>query len=173
MLQPWAITIEVGREPQPVDWVSGTSLMVRREVIESIGGLDENYFLYFEDPDFCFRAKKAGFSTWCVPESRIIHVSGQSTQVTGHQPTPKRLPTYWYESRRRYFAANYGVWYARATDVVTFLAYGLCSAKLFLQGRKHLRTPHLLLDLAQHSMLWPRNRKVAPVKSFAPRLENG
>ena len=53
--------------PQPIDWVPGASMMIRRTVVDSIGGFDENYFLYFEETDFCFRAKKAGFSTWYVP----------------------------------------------------------------------------------------------------------
>ncbi len=172
VLQWWTFAMEERPEPQPVDWVSGTSMMIRRDVIESIGGLDENYFLYFEDPDFCFRAKKAGFSTWCVPESRIMHISGQSTGVTGHQPSPRRLPGYWYESRRRFFSANYGVWYAWATDVVALLAYSLGSAKLLVQGREHLRPPHLVTDLARHSVLWPKNCKVNRVKSFVPSLKN-
>ncbi len=164
----WTAVIDVLPEPQPVDWVSGTSMMIRQNVIESIGGLDENYFLYFEDPDFCFRAKKAGFSTWCVPDSRIMHISGQSTGVTGHQSSPRRLPAYWYESRRRFFSASYGVWYAWATDVVALLAYSLGSAKLLVQRREHHRPPHLVTDLARHSVLWPKNWKVNRVKSFVP-----
>lgn len=168
MLQAW-VAIEGSREPQQVDWVSGTSMMICREVLDSIGGLDENYFLYFEDPDFCFRAKKAGFSTWCVPESRVMHISGQSTHVTGHQVAPKRFPTYWFESRRRYFVTSYGLRYAIATDVVSLLAHALGSLKRLLQGRVGGGIPHLTRDLARHSLLWRKNRKMAPIKSFVSR----
>jgi hypothetical protein len=168
MLQPW-VAIEGSSEPQVVDWVSGTSMMIRRKVLDSIGGLDENYFLYFEDPDFCFRAKKAGFLTWTVPESRVMHISGQSTQVTGHQATPKRLPTYWFESRRRYFVANHVLSYAIATDVISLIAYGLGSLKRLIQGRMGQGIPHLTRDLARHSLLWPKNCGRAPIKSFVPR----
>jgi GT2 family glycosyltransferase len=169
MLQPWVVAIKGPAEPQLVDWVSAASMMIRRKVIDSIGGLDENYFLYFEDPDFCFRAKKAGFKTWCVPASHIIHLSGQSTHVTGHQEGAKRYPSYWFESRRRYFVANYGLPYAIATDVTSLLAHGLGSVKRLLQGRMGQGIPYVTRDLARHSLLWPKNRQSAPIKSFVPR----
>ena len=110
--------------PQSIDWVPGASMMIRRTVVDSIGGFDENYFLYFEETDFCFRAKKAGFSTWYVPQSRVMHIAGQSTKLTERNAAPKRLPAYWFESRRRYFAAAHGIRYAMATDAVALLAHG-------------------------------------------------
>jgi GT2 family glycosyltransferase len=56
-----------------VDFVSGTAIMVRREVFEKIGLFDEQYFLYYEDVDFCLRAKRAGFRVALVSSSRITH----------------------------------------------------------------------------------------------------
>jgi GT2 family glycosyltransferase len=47
------------KTPQPIDWICGASMLIRPAVLESIGGMDENYFLYFEETDFCYRAKKA------------------------------------------------------------------------------------------------------------------
>ena len=79
-----------------------------RGLFSAIGGLDENYFLYFEETDFCLRARKAGFATWYVPQSRVMHIAGQSTKVTEVSDTPKRLPGYWFESRRRYYAVTFG-----------------------------------------------------------------
>jgi N-acetylglucosaminyl-diphospho-decaprenol L-rhamnosyltransferase len=168
ILKPWAGTIEAGPDPQRVDWVAGASMLIRRSVLDSIGGFDENYFLYFEETDFCFRAKKAGFSTWHVPGSHVVHISGQSTKVTDHKAAPKRFPTYWFESRCRYFVATYGIRYAIACDVTAMLAHGFGSLKHFALRRKDPRIPRFLTDLARHSSLWPQNRKVAPVKSFVP-----
>ena len=88
------------------DWVSGASLIVRREVFEQIGLLDEGYFLYFEEVDFCSRAQKAGWKIWFVPESRVIHFEGAST---GIQDMARRRAQYWYDSRRRYFVKHSGV----------------------------------------------------------------
>ena len=56
-----------------VDWVTGAVLVVRRAAIESVGWLDENYFLYWEDLDWCFRMRQAGWSVYRVPGAKAIH----------------------------------------------------------------------------------------------------
>lgn len=66
-------------EPFEVDWVSGACLMVRTEVIESVGLLDDNFFMYWEDLDICFRIKSRGWKIICIPESKVIHYEGKST----------------------------------------------------------------------------------------------
>ena len=169
VFRPWVGAVHMSQVPQSIDWVPGASMMICRTVVDSIGGFDENYFLYFEETDFCFRAKKAGFSTWYVPQSRVMHIAGQSTKLTERNAAPKRLPAYWFESRRRYFAAAHGIRYAMATDAVALLAHGLGSLKRIAQRRAGCGVPHFLADLAQHSILWPRNRNIATIKHFVPR----
>jgi len=56
-----------------IDYVSGCAMLIRRAVFEKIGLLDEKYFLFFEDADFCLRAKKAGFKVALEPKSMILH----------------------------------------------------------------------------------------------------
>ena len=56
-----------------VDWVTGALLVVRRAAIETVGGLDQSYFLYWEDLDWCYRMRQAGWSVYHVPEARAIH----------------------------------------------------------------------------------------------------
>lgn len=63
-----------------VDWVSGSCLLAKRDVFEKIGLLDERFFMYVEDVDFCYRAKKAGFSVYYFPNSVVVHHIGKSTQ---------------------------------------------------------------------------------------------
>jgi len=60
-----------------VDWVTGAVLMVRRTAIEDVGLLDESYFLYWEDLDWCYRMRQAGWSVHRVPEARAIHVQAR------------------------------------------------------------------------------------------------
>ena len=159
ILQRWVVAVEMSSVPQPIDWLPGASMMIRPSVFEAIGGFDETYFLYFEETDFCFRAKKAGYSTWYVPESRVMHIAGASTKVTGCNAGSKRLPSYWFESRRRYFTASYGTARAIAVDAVAVLAHAIGHLKRIAQRRTDRSVPYFLRDLAYHSVLWPRNRK--------------
>ena len=63
-----------------VDWVDGCCLLIRREVVERIGLLDEQYFLYAEELDWCRSARKDGWIITTCPDARMIHLQGQSTQ---------------------------------------------------------------------------------------------
>ncbi len=168
ILRRWVVPVQMSDVAEPIDWVPGASMMVRRAVIDAIGGFDENYFLYFEETDFCLRARRAGFATWYVPESRVMHIAGQSTKLTERNAIPKRFPAYWFESRRRYFTTAYGVYYAVAVDIVAFVAHGLGIIKHLLQRRSERRIPRFLSDLMQHSVLWPRNREVRAIRHFIP-----
>lgn len=94
------------------DWVSGASMLIHRSVIESIGLMDEGYFLYFEEMDYCFHAKQKGFEVWHVPDSVITHIEGAATGIK--QKT--RRGRYWYDSRRRYFIKTQGVMRLLAID---------------------------------------------------------
>jgi GT2 family glycosyltransferase len=60
-----------------VDWVSGAAMMVRREVFEKVGLLDENFYMYWEDTDFCKRASEAGWEISYIPDAEIIHFTGR------------------------------------------------------------------------------------------------
>jgi len=97
------------------DWVSGASMIVRREVIEQVGLMDDGYFLYFEEVDFCRRAQQAGWECWYVPDSRVMHLEGAST---GIRATATRRAGYWYDSRRRFFVKHYGISGLVAADVL-------------------------------------------------------
>jgi N-acetylglucosaminyl-diphospho-decaprenol L-rhamnosyltransferase len=164
LLRRWVITVGVGSTPQPVDWLPGASMMIRGSVYETMGGFDESYFLYFEETDFCYRARQAGFDTWHVPDSRVMHIAGQSTKVTERNVPAKRLPSYWFESRRRYFVSSYGMAYALAVDLAAILAYAFGSVKRFVQRRRDRGVPHFLSDLAYHSPLRTKNRGGAIAK---------
>jgi hypothetical protein len=163
-LKRWTVAHEMTQVSQPIDWICGASMLIRPGVLAAIGGMDENYFLYFEETDFCYRARQAGFPTWYVPESRVMHIMGQSTSVTDTTSGPKRLPPYWFESRRRYFAMTYGPGHAIAIDLIAFVAYSLGMVKRAVLGRLHTATPHFIRDLVHHSVIWPRNRKFPAVR---------
>jgi len=158
LLKRWVVARVMTRIPQPVDWICGASMMIRPAVLTSIGGMDEHYFLYFEETDFCRRARLAGHSTWYVPDSRVMHIMGQSTSVTDTRQGLQRLPPYWFESRRRYYVLAFGLWHAAAIDLVALLANSIGYLKRILQGKRRAGVPHYIRDLIRHSVLWPRNR---------------
>jgi GT2 family glycosyltransferase len=162
----WVVPRRMSRVAQPTDWICGASMMIRPSVLIRIGGMDENYFLYFEETDFCYRAKQAGFPTWYVPDSRVMHIMGQTTTVTDISVGPRRLPDYWFESRRRYFAVTYGIGRAIAIDVVTLIANSIGLIKRIALRRD--RVPHFVRDVIKHSVLWPRNRKFPDIRCFRP-----
>ncbi len=60
-------------EPAPSDWFLGAFLLLRREMLEQLGGLDEGYHLYGEDIDLAYRARKAGWDRWYVPSAVVVH----------------------------------------------------------------------------------------------------
>jgi GT2 family glycosyltransferase len=67
-----------GNESQEVEAVSGGAMLISREIIEKIGFLDERYFMYFEDLDYCRRAREAGFKVFYLPTAEIVHEHGAS-----------------------------------------------------------------------------------------------
>jgi N-acetylglucosaminyl-diphospho-decaprenol L-rhamnosyltransferase len=164
LFKRWNVAQEMTKVPQPIDWICGASMLIRPAALQSIGGMDQNYFLYFEETDFCYRAKKAGFPTWYVPESRVMHIRGQSTTVTDLTLGPQRLPPYWFESRRRYFAMTYGIGHAMGIDIVALLACSIGLVKRVFLGRMRTATPHFIRDLIHHSIIWPHNRRFPAVQ---------
>ena len=154
LLSRWMVCRTMGQEPARVDWVSGCTMMVRRETVEKIGLMDEGYFLYFEETDYCLQAHRAGLECWYVPASRIMHIAGQSTGVTDAAQATRRVPSYWFASRRRFFAKNYGRLYAAFTDIAWVLSFCLGSLRLWLQRRPRNSPPRLLADFLRHSSLW-------------------
>jgi N-acetylglucosaminyl-diphospho-decaprenol L-rhamnosyltransferase len=72
---------EAPTEPVEADWMLGGFLMLRRTMLDELGGFDEGFFLYGEDIDLCYRAARAGWERWYVPEAVVVH---------GHQAVTDR-----------------------------------------------------------------------------------
>ena len=88
-----------------VDWVTGASFMVRTAALRDVGLFDDGFFLYFEEVELMHRLRAKGWTIRHVPLSKIMHLEGAAT---GAGVRAVRLPRYWYESRRRYFALTGG-----------------------------------------------------------------
>ena len=104
---------------QDVDWVSGACFMVRKTVVNDVGLLDENLFMYGEEIEWCYRIKKAGWSVAYFPGARISHIGGGST-LTGDS-----LPVYRSAFARRYI-------YHKHHNVLSSFLYDLLAATMAL-----------------------------------------
>jgi GT2 family glycosyltransferase len=87
----------------PVDGVAGSCMLIRREVIDQIGYLDEGYFAYQEDADYCFQARQAGWQVFYVPTARVTHFGGRG----GTRVQPYRSIFEWHHSYWRYYHKNF------------------------------------------------------------------
>jgi len=146
ILNKWTVAPAVSDNNCSTDWVAGASMIIRREVFKDIGLLDEGYFMYCEEMDFCLQAKKAGWSCWYVPKSRVVNLVGQSSGIDQDNKKPKRLPKYWFDSRRRYFLKNYGWFYTAMTDSIWAFTYILWRIRQFIQQKPNHDPPYLLID---------------------------
>ncbi|MBC7956115.1 MAG: glycosyltransferase family 2 protein [Cytophagales bacterium] len=143
----------IPEQPREVDWVSGAFMLIRKAVLDDIGLMDETFFLYFEETDFTRRARLAGWGCWHVPQARIVHLVGQSSGVTVRGQPRKRVPGYWFDSRRRYFVMHHGRVYTALMDLLVVLGYPIGR----LMGRLRRRpsqAPHFLSDFIRHSAMF-------------------
>lgn len=90
-------------QPFPIEAALGAALMVRGQAIQAVGLLDEHYFMYCEEIDWCWRLHDAGWPLWCVPAARVTHFEGQSTR----QFRGEMIVALW-RSRLRLYALRYG-----------------------------------------------------------------
>jgi len=95
-------------EPMLTPWTSFACVMIRKQVIDQVGLLDEDYFMYYEDDDYCRRTTGAGWDILNWPDAHVVHLRGGSGPVKKLTAQRKRRPKYLYASRARYFAKFYG-----------------------------------------------------------------
>lgn len=124
-----------------VDAISGSFFMTRRSVLDKVGFFDEDYWLYAEDIDLCFRIKKVGFKVMFVPDVSIIHLKGVSSGIKAHS---QEITTATRDSKMRAFNSFYEtmkIFYRKNLSksypfFVSWLVYGAIDLKWFLAKRK-------------------------------------
>jgi len=91
-------------EPIEVDSVIGACMMVKRKAIEQVGLFDEDYFLFLEETDWCYRFKRAGWKIYHHPQAEIYHFQGKSAEKD-----KKKAKVEYYRSRYQFFNKNRGL----------------------------------------------------------------
>ena len=124
---------EVPMEP---DWMPFAGTLIRREVIDSVGLLDDGFFMYFEDIDYCLRVRAAGWKILYWPAARIVHLVGSSSNVTKTAAARKRAPSYYYEARTRFFAKHFGAGGLLLANAAWLVGRGLALSRQIVFGTK-------------------------------------
>jgi len=141
---------EVEKGPQRVDYTEGACLLVRREAVEQVGGLDEGFFMYAEEVDWCYRMKRADWEVWYLPEVRVVHHGGGSSRQR-----KTRMEAELYRSRIRFFRKHHGAVQAVCLKGLIYaftFVKGIWHRSLrWLTGNRHGRTVVGLREL--HAML--------------------
>jgi GT2 family glycosyltransferase len=115
---------------QDVDWVVGAAMFVRRAVYEQIGGLDERFFMYSEELDWCRRAKQAGWRVVYFPPARVMHHEGKSSEQV-----MARRDILFHSSKVRYFKKHHG---ALRGEVLRWFLLGMFAFQTAEEGMKYL-----------------------------------
>ncbi len=161
-LDRWFSSSRVAKEvtlaTEKVDWVAGASLMIPAKVFHAVGPMDEDYFLYFEEVDYCFKIQREGFDCWHLPSSRVVHEVGASTGISDLRKAQPRRPQYWFDSRRRYFLKNQGKLRLLLADTGWIAAYSFWLFRKLLTDREDVKRqpPKLLSDFIRNSCLNPK-----------------
>ncbi|HEY5822514.1 MAG TPA: glycosyltransferase family 2 protein [Propionibacteriaceae bacterium] len=147
---PWStrFLLERGRpaddqQPFTPDWVSGAAMLVPRAVVDTVGGFDESFFLFWEDADWCRRIHDAGFQVWAVPSATIVHDEG-GTREHGWTPLTIRL---FHAGAYRYWTKHHAAHPAHPMRLV---------AALLLAGRGSLLAARTLLPRHPSDLLGHR-----------------
>jgi N-acetylglucosaminyl-diphospho-decaprenol L-rhamnosyltransferase len=128
---------------QEVDVLMGACLILRCETFTQVGYLDEDYFIYSEEVDLCYRVQQAGWRLYWVPQAQVIHYGGQSTQLVA-QEMFLRL----YQGKVLYFRKHYGGLAAQIYKLILYAAslWRLVLTPLVILEKPSQRQQHLTLS---------------------------
>lgn len=114
------------KRPRQVDYVEGACLLVRRQAFAQVGGLDEGYFMYAEEVDWCYAMRQSGWQIWYQAAARVVHQGGGSSR---NRPAGREGDM--YRSRVRFFRKNYG---NSAAIALKMLIGVLTTVKIMVHG---------------------------------------
>lgn len=103
--------------PREVDIIQGAALILRREALEQVGLMDENYFMYSEEMDLCYRLQQGGWPLYWVPQSQVVHYGGQSTRQVA-----AKMFLCLYESKLMFIRKHHGKLAAQAYKLILLAA---------------------------------------------------
>jgi len=107
-------------QTQIVDWVVGAAILIRRDAWQQVGPIDEGFFMYFEETDWCLRAAEAGWLTYYLPDARVIHFEGKSSEQVMTARTIR-----FQRSKLRYTQKVFGVNWAAVLRLFLWITFAI------------------------------------------------
>lgn len=141
------VALEVSDELVRPQWTSFACVLIKAEVLKKIGLLDDGFFMYYEDIEFCHRAMKAGWSIVHTPKAHVVHLRGGSSSVKSRAQENKRLPQYYYASRSRFYSLLYGRAGLTLANILWLIGASIRKFRDVLGARKHSFPEKKWLDI--------------------------
>lgn len=137
LLSRYVVALDPPVELEKVEWASFACILLRGDMIQDLGPMDEGYFLYFEDAEYCLRARRAGWGIALALDAVAVHFRGGSGPVKENAKARKRLPPYYYSSRTRFFHQAYGRMGLLGANLAWHLGRVIARLRALLGGRPH------------------------------------
>ncbi|MGQ9926363.1 MAG: glycosyltransferase family 2 protein [Chloroflexaceae bacterium] len=132
----WRYPTRDGTRAYSTDWVDGAVLMIRRSILPRVGLMDEHYFMYTEEVDWCYRTRRAGYRVCYLLDAEVVHLGGQSSKQAA-----TRMKYELYRSKLRFFNKHYG------RTMATMLGLGL---QMIFLGKATIGGAILVATAARH-----------------------
>lgn len=120
-LKAYDLPLGMDPDPEQIGWASFACILLNAAMVREVGPMDEGYFLYYEDAEYCLRARRAGWRVRYCPAAVAVHFRGGSGPVKALAKQRARLPEYFYASRTRYFFQAHGragLWVANVLWII-------------------------------------------------------
>lgn len=160
-LRRWDVPLYGTPDPAQIGWASFAAIALRDEMVRQIGLMDEGYFMYFEDVDYCLRARRAGWRIRVVPEAVVMHDEGGSGDLVEAQRAIRKLPDYYYASRTRFLTQAHGWLGYVAANAAYVVGRGLNRVRPLLGQERRPARPGEARGLWLNAMR-PRGNSHAP-----------
>lgn len=152
-------------EFREVEKVMGCSLMIRIELYKAVGGLDNRFFLYFEETDLCYRVRKTKHKIMYHPVARIIHFGGESTKTEKKKKlVAKTNMKYFFDSKYYFYKKNYGYGLAILSRTIDIIYAYLVVIRNTFRKKCVEKEMHLKKGKVYLSCLLPRKSSLSLTK---------
>lgn len=147
LLRRREVALPIDPPEDRIEWASFACILLNGRMVQQIGPMDEGYFLYFEDAEYCLRARRAGWHIRRAPDAVAVHFRGGSGPVKALAREKKRAPEYYYRSRSRFMAQAHGRTGLMAANFAWYAGRGIAQLRRVLGKPVHPATEKEASDL--------------------------